>query len=292
MRAIGIAIPFIRVSRGAAPFQGLLDLYPNAAAAYSLRKLRAAYSGSAVRIRRSSDNAESDIGFLNNEFDSAAAVSFVGANNGFNAKLYDQANSYNADQTTAANQQQIVNTSGVITSGSKAAIQGGSSLGAKTDTIPFASYSEIWVYMVLDITTTSGGQILFESSADYNGISGAFICAINSGNLDCLIALPGNYSGGNIPITTGRKIISIKIKTGQTAANTLDFYVNGSLVSKTVTFNNTSPAFTNQILSLFSRNGNAFAFLGKAQEYAIFTGDQSANNAGIISNLNTYYNVY
>jgi hypothetical protein len=33
------------------------------AAAYSLRKLRAAYTGSAIRVRRSSDNAETDIGF-------------------------------------------------------------------------------------------------------------------------------------------------------------------------------------------------------------------------------------
>ena len=35
----------------------------SAAAAYSLRKLRAAYAGSAIRVRRSSDNAELDIGF-------------------------------------------------------------------------------------------------------------------------------------------------------------------------------------------------------------------------------------
>jgi hypothetical protein len=41
-------------------FIGLLDLFPNAAAAYSLRKLRAAYSGSAVRVRRSVDNVEAD----------------------------------------------------------------------------------------------------------------------------------------------------------------------------------------------------------------------------------------
>jgi len=44
-------------------FVGLLDTYPDAAAAYSLRKLRADYSGSAVRVRRSSDNTEQDIGF-------------------------------------------------------------------------------------------------------------------------------------------------------------------------------------------------------------------------------------
>ena len=41
----------------------LLDQYgANITAAYSLRKLRTAYTGSAIRIRRFSDNSEQDIG--------------------------------------------------------------------------------------------------------------------------------------------------------------------------------------------------------------------------------------
>ena len=61
-------------------YVGLLDLFPNAAAAYSLRKLRAAYSGSAVRVRRSSDNTEQDIGFTaQGELDTASLLSFVNA---------------------------------------------------------------------------------------------------------------------------------------------------------------------------------------------------------------------
>ncbi len=44
-------------------FVGLLDDYPSAAAAYSVRKLRSAYTGSAIRVRRASDNAEQNIGF-------------------------------------------------------------------------------------------------------------------------------------------------------------------------------------------------------------------------------------
>ena len=34
----------------------LLDSYPNATAAYSLRKLRRAYTGDSIEVRRSSDN--------------------------------------------------------------------------------------------------------------------------------------------------------------------------------------------------------------------------------------------
>jgi hypothetical protein len=58
----------------------LLDLYPNAALAYSLRKLRTAYSGSAIRVRRSFDDAEQDIGFSSNDLDTAGLIDFIGYN--------------------------------------------------------------------------------------------------------------------------------------------------------------------------------------------------------------------
>jgi hypothetical protein len=54
----------------------------SAAAAYSLRKLRAGYTGSAIRVRRSSDNAELDIGFTaSGELDINALRSFFGIGN-------------------------------------------------------------------------------------------------------------------------------------------------------------------------------------------------------------------
>jgi hypothetical protein len=40
-----------------------LDVLPSSVASYSLRKLRSAYNGQAIRVRRSLDNAEIDIGF-------------------------------------------------------------------------------------------------------------------------------------------------------------------------------------------------------------------------------------
>ena len=41
----------------------LLDFHPDAAAAYSLRKLMGQYSGSAIEVRRDGDNTTQDIGF-------------------------------------------------------------------------------------------------------------------------------------------------------------------------------------------------------------------------------------
>lgn len=60
----------------------LLDTYSGAAAAYSLRKLRTAYTGNAIRVRRSSDNTSQDIGFnADGTLDTTAMLSFVGSNN-------------------------------------------------------------------------------------------------------------------------------------------------------------------------------------------------------------------
>ena len=50
-------------------------------AAYSLRKLSSSYSGGAIRVRRSSDNAESDIGFFNNQLDTTSLIQFAGYQN-------------------------------------------------------------------------------------------------------------------------------------------------------------------------------------------------------------------
>ena len=89
----------------------LLDSYSGAAAAYSLRKLRSSYSGSAIRVRRSSDNTELNIGFdSDGNLDTISLSSFVGSGNGFVTTWYDQSGSLrDITQSTAANQPKIVN---------------------------------------------------------------------------------------------------------------------------------------------------------------------------------------
>jgi hypothetical protein len=89
----------------------LLDaIAPTTTLAFSTRQLRAAYGGSCLRIRRSSDNTEQDIGFnASDVLDTAALASFVGANDGFVTKWYDQSgNGFDFDQTVAVNQPRLV----------------------------------------------------------------------------------------------------------------------------------------------------------------------------------------
>lgn len=84
--------------------------------AYSLRRLRCAYAGSAIQVRRSSDNTTSDIGFTAaGDLDTTALKTFVGVgNSGFVTIWYDQSgNGINVSPPAAANQPRIVN-AGVV----------------------------------------------------------------------------------------------------------------------------------------------------------------------------------
>lgn len=93
-------------------FKGVLDLISViVSAAYGLRRLRRLYTGFCIRVRRSSDNAQLDIGFdSQGNLDILALLAFVGTGSGFVTIWYDQSgNGRNATQTTAGSQPRIVN---------------------------------------------------------------------------------------------------------------------------------------------------------------------------------------
>jgi hypothetical protein len=86
-----------------------------AAAAYSSRLLSSSYAGKALRVLRTSDNTQSDIGFTaGGDLDTAALKTFVGAANAQVTTWYDQ--SGNGLDLTQATQtaQPILVSSGVI----------------------------------------------------------------------------------------------------------------------------------------------------------------------------------
>lgn len=109
---MSLNIGILESSRSIAPsITYLLDSYPGAYVAYSLRKLRNAYSGSAIQVRRSSDNTTQDIGFdSSGNLNTTSLTSFVGSSSGYISIWYDQSgNGYNLTQGTNANQPRIVN---------------------------------------------------------------------------------------------------------------------------------------------------------------------------------------
>jgi hypothetical protein len=100
---------------GLSASQLLLDKAPNASIALSLRKLRALYTGAAIRVRRSSDNTETDIGFdINGNLNQSQLAAFAGSAQIFISRWYDQSgNANDATQSVLSHQPQLnLNASG------------------------------------------------------------------------------------------------------------------------------------------------------------------------------------
>jgi autotransporter-associated beta strand protein len=97
---------------------GSLSVTPTGA--YSLRRLSYAYTGPAIRVRKSSNNAEQDIGFLpNGDLDVASLTTFVGIDSGYVSRWFDQSgNNRHAKQLVWIKQPRIVN-AGILETSSK-----------------------------------------------------------------------------------------------------------------------------------------------------------------------------
>ena len=113
---------------GGGAFVGALDAYTlGLAGAWSVsRRLLTSYEGALIRIRRSNDNAEQNIGCTSvGELDAATVASFVGSNSAFVTTVYDQSgNARNFAQATAAKQPRIVSVGTLEVNAGKPAMQG------------------------------------------------------------------------------------------------------------------------------------------------------------------------
>jgi len=281
----------------------LLDDYTGAAAAYSLRLLRAAYTGSAIRVRRASDNAEQDIGFSNNELDTTSLASFCSGTNGFVTTWYDQSgNGYNATQTTAAYQPQIVSSGSVITENGKPSVQ----FDGNDDNLNTASFtmtSAFSVFGAFNQTATSGFRCLI--SHNFVSAGNAFLTQgrwvlIRTGqtgqdwqlNDSVLIGdgstsnrYPRFVSNGSVFTANTQNLVS-----GILSSSTSQIWANGSAASARV----------QQTSSISSETGKVYIgsseiydqFQGKIQEVFIYDTDQSSNRTGIETNINNFYSIY
>ena len=259
----------------------LLDLYPGAAAAYSLRQLSTAYTGPAIQVRRSSDDTLQDIGFVDGNLDTASLLSFVGSGNGFVKTWYDQSgNSINAIQGTASKQPIIVSSGLVNTLNGKPTMQFISAfvMDLNLTQYPFTSGGSATEKSIFTIAenTASINQNL------YNIADGRDIYAMtyNRSANNTYAFLGANYGviGGNI---TGQNIISsLAISPSSKTFNNTVEGVSSNLVR--ANFND---------ISIGSRGGS-YPMDGNIQEMIMYESDQSSNRGNIETNINDYYNVY
>jgi len=143
------------------PYEFIVSKVSGALLAFSVRKVRVNYTGKCMKIRRSSDDATQDIGFLNNLLDQSAISGFIGAGSAFVDTWYDQSGlGHNFVQATKANQPQVVLNAwdgkpGVFWSGSTAAM---SIADATLTTVAPANVTYVDTHITTD---TSANRTLF-----------------------------------------------------------------------------------------------------------------------------------
>jgi hypothetical protein len=294
----------------------LLDTYSGAAAAYSLRKLRSAYTGSAIGVRRASDNTEQNIGFVDNVLDTSSLTSFCSGTNGFVTTWYDQSgNGRNVTQTTASNQPQIVSSGSVLTEGGKPAAQfNGTSnvLTASTATDwNFLHQSGIFYnFSVLKIGNTSDPNVIMaiwgnSSTVLQNGAqylyddrltiprNNALFHLIGVPNLDVVVNLANNYQNANVQFlnTLYSDVSNSTVsKRSGIASNGGTFQENNAINASTSTNNANRPISIGG--SPNASNVIQFYFLGNMQEMIFYPSNQSSNRTGIETNINSFYSIY
>jgi hypothetical protein len=265
----------------------LLDFYPNAAAAYSLRKLRKAYTGGAIEVRRT-NNDVADIGFTSTgDLDTAALIAFTGTgalDNGFVTKWYDQSgNANNATQSTALSQPQIVSAGSVILDNNKPAIDFNGNQGLLT-TSALPSFVESSNFTVLN----RDSNILLR----YFGNS----LVPNGGAYDLTVEYGIRVRGGFKIFTDANLIqhlVNFVVPSDSTTSTDTLLYING--VSQTSTSSQVESinfASNNYLIGgTYTTNVN-FSYDGKMQELVHYTTDQSSNRTGIEDNINDFYSIY
>ena len=279
----GSALAYNSVFKGEkpGPFVGLLDLYPNASAAYSLRKLRANYEGDAIEVRRSVGTpVNQNIGFNSDgELDTAALLAFVGSGDGFVVTWYDQSGGGNDATQVEGNRQPKIVSSGVIEleNGKPCAVFDGVNDYLESQNgfnEPIASFVSVYKNYQNDNNRPFGVR-------DSLGSSNKNTFSITSSNV---LVFDGAFLAASIAAT-----ISQKITYAQKSTTNARSYING-------VENNNSSISLNNTIGLFNI-GNAHGalgleFNGSFQMGIFYPTDQSANRVGIETNINDYYSVY
>lgn len=252
----------------------LLDSFPNAAVAYSLRLLRGAYTGSLVTVRRASDNTTQ--GFTELQILGSGAGSladFCSGTNGFVATWHDQSgNANNATQATTAKQPQIVTAGTVNILNGKPCLtyndSGTTSLSLGTRLTTVLSVFEVFK-INSDVTATNTNFLLGDDTLkDYHAGSQVTATWLEPTQAADAVKNGTNQLNG---VTTN---LTTEVRTG-----------NQSLISMIHTG-------TASVSQLTEDRTNSRSIEGNMQEIILYASSQLANVASISTNINTYYSIY
>ena len=246
----------------------LLDTYSGAVAAYSLRKVRAAYTGNCIQVQRQSDDAVLDINFDNaGGINIVALENFCAGTNGRIRRWYDQSGQGNdLVQTTEANQAPIVTSGSVIKDGDGhvyAECAAANYVSPVSIAQPFTAFA---VAKVLAYGRLTFGNVLWSpNDTNQRFIAGSTLTGTQNVNFDVQNLFVVKADGSDSEI----RLNGAADATGTLATSGID--------TSTEIFTQPDPA----------QSGARQAY-----EFIVFSSDQSANYTGIESNINTHYSIY
>jgi len=292
----------------------LLDLYPNAEFAYSIRKLRTAYTGNCVKLRRVVDNAEKDFGFDADGYIDQAAIetwrtSVANATRLRVITWYDQSqNATNLVEDSEALAPDFYNSTdgGYFTSLGKYAINfAGTGVQSMYLTMRNRDPNVIGdtsTFIVHTPNSSPAGQegVMLQVAKEDDAtsqFSGVSIGMNGAGATDgYFVTLTSGSAATNLngftTTSTNGNILSTVINF---TANTNTFKYNNS--AKTDVVNGISYAGTGAPLQVGgitqpSAPFDQFYAAFKANEIIMYSSNQSSNESDILTNMNDFYSAY
>ena len=249
-------------------FTGLLNDYSGASAAYSFRLLDNTYSGSAVRVRRASDNAEQDIAFANNELDTATLETFASGTDAFVTTWYDQSgNGYDAAQATASSQPKIVSSGSTILDNSKPVM-----ISRNTSTKLLTS---VVLSPAQDVTSFfTGTNAVSARSIALTWATGKYLYAADNGS-------------SSSPTNLGT--ISNRLNGSAFALTTRDAFYDATTTQSLLSVVIDESANVDNLNTI---GWSSTWDMWRTQELIIYNSDKSSDLTGIETNINDHYSIY
>jgi len=269
---------------------GLLETYTGAKAAYSLRKLRNGYYGFAIRVRRSSDNAEQDIAFdASGNLDTVSLLAFVGSGNGFVTTWYDQSgNGKHAYQISASNQPRIVLGGAIDLINNKPSLKftNGQML-VTTQSVLGTGNLPYSVYGVSYNNATADSTLFFLGADNLNASNEYLSLQVNTnGGMTNFRHFWGTGFGWSPGLNVNNRqqyyYIGYDGSTKYSSANNTDL-----TNTQVITINLQSP-----ILKIGQLPQVSEYYKGYHQELILFNSNSSSTTTGVKSNINSYYSIY
>jgi len=266
----------------------LLDDYPNASVAYSVRLLDVDYSGPALTIRRGNDDNTTDIGFKNKEVDTSEIESFCGTNNCYVQTWHDQSgNDIDSTQSTLSQQPQIYDGNSIITENGKPAVDFDGSddmleASAQINTLVFSSFV---VFRSQD--TGGNNRILHIGSTDRT--THQLKTSMDFQYDDAKSA--GYRHPENETVTIGSADNNQHLYTYFRPSDTKqELFVDGGALAGENT--NSTTTFTSEVLRMGATADGWNHSDSLIQETIVYEADQSSNRSGIEPNINDYFSIY